>query len=114
MENDTGKTDLSSLRINHDKKHRDRPGSKKWWWLIWAFAAVIVALGYLQLREKLVPATPVQAALVQRLGGSDASAELVATGYVVAQRKAEVASKGTGRLVYLGVHDIFYRGKTAP
>ncbi len=28
---------------------------------------------------------------------------LVASGYVVAQRKAAVASKGTGRLVYLGV-----------
>src|SRR5437773_8018143 len=30
-------------------------------------------------------------------------AVLVASGYVVAQRKAAVASKGTGRLVYLGV-----------
>lgn len=32
-----------------------------------------------------------------------ADAVLVASGYVVAQRKAAVASKGTGRLVYLGV-----------
>jgi len=34
---------------------------------------------------------------------SQANAMLTASGYVVAQRKAAVASKGTGRLVYLGV-----------
>lgn len=34
---------------------------------------------------------------------SQTNASLTASGYVVAQRKAAVASKGTGRLVYLGV-----------
>jgi len=34
---------------------------------------------------------------------SQSNAVLTASGYVVAQRKAAVASKGTGRLVYLGV-----------
>jgi RND family efflux transporter MFP subunit len=34
---------------------------------------------------------------------SQTNAVLTASGYVVAQRKAAVASKGTGRLVYLGV-----------
>jgi RND family efflux transporter MFP subunit len=34
---------------------------------------------------------------------SQANASLTASGYVVAQRKAAVASKGTGRLVFLGV-----------
>ena len=34
---------------------------------------------------------------------SDSDALLTASGYIVAQRKASVASKGTGRLIYLGV-----------
>jgi RND family efflux transporter MFP subunit len=50
----------------------------------------------------VAPATSVKVGTVEMLTGSAAQAELVATGYVVAQRKAEVASKGTGRLVYLG------------
>jgi RND family efflux transporter MFP subunit len=36
---------------------------------------------------------------------SQANSVLTANGYVVAQRKAAVASKGTGRLVYLGVEE---------
>ena len=36
---------------------------------------------------------------------SQANAVLMASGYVVAQKKASVASKGTGRLVYLGVEE---------
>jgi RND family efflux transporter MFP subunit len=36
---------------------------------------------------------------------SQANAVLTASGYVVAQRKAAVASKGTGRLVFLGVEE---------
>ncbi|PYP54996.1 MAG: efflux RND transporter periplasmic adaptor subunit, partial [Gemmatimonadetes bacterium] len=60
-------------------------------------AAVALAGGALSpaLAVHLTPATlvsPVRAGAV-----------LVASGYVVAQRKAAVASKGTGRLVYLGV-----------
>jgi len=47
------------------------------------------------LAVHMAPATMVSP---RRLG-----ATLVASGYVVAQRRAAVASKGTGRLVYLGV-----------
>ncbi len=36
---------------------------------------------------------------------AQASSILTASGYVVAQKKAAVASKGTGRLVYLGVEE---------
>lgn len=37
--------------------------------------------------------------------GSEAQAELVATGYVVAQRKAEVASEASGRLEFIGYEE---------
>jgi RND family efflux transporter MFP subunit len=64
-----------------------------------------VPIAYLQLKEKIKATTAVKVAPVRLITGSDAGADLVATGYVVAQRMAEVASKGTGRLVYLGFEE---------
>src|SRR5207245_11637393 len=48
-------------------------------------------------------AVPVRLAPATVVSPTQSAAVLVASGYVVAQRKAAVASKGTGRLVYLGV-----------
>jgi multidrug efflux pump subunit AcrA (membrane-fusion protein) len=47
----------------------------------------------------------VQLATVSMSSPSQANAVLTASGYVVARRKAAVASKGTGTLVYLGVDE---------
>ena len=98
--------DLAGLRINRSTEsagavpHR-RAGR---WLAIGVPAAVIVVLVVVLLTGggafgsplpvRLTPATMVSPAR--------AGAMLVASGYVVAQRKAAVASKGTGRLVYLG------------
>jgi HlyD family secretion protein len=98
MESQPNKPDLSLLKIDKSKKFGDRPKSKKWLILVWLAAAVAIVVGYFQFRERVAPATKVRTATVSLLSGSDAQAALVATGYVVAQRKAEVASKGTGRL----------------
>jgi HlyD family secretion protein len=49
------------------------------------------------------PAIEVTLTTVSWTSPSQSNAVLTASGYVVAQRKAAVASKGTGRLVYLGV-----------
>jgi RND family efflux transporter MFP subunit len=59
--------------------------------------ALLLARGALRsaVEVRLVPATMVSP--------GRSTAVLVASGYVVAQRRAAVASKGTGRLVYLGV-----------
>ncbi len=106
MNEQNNRTDISSLRIDKTKKYQDRPRSKKWlWWLIGIVAAIVVVIAYTQFKESVASATSVRTARAQMLRGSDAAAELVATGYVVAQRKAEVASKGTGRLVYLGFEE---------
>ncbi len=51
----------------------------------------------------LSPAVEVQSTAAVMQSPSQSGALLSASGYVVAQRKAAVASKGTGRLVYLGV-----------
>src|SRR5213080_667639 len=48
-------------------------------------------------------AVPVRLTPATLVSPMRSGAVLVASGYVVAQRKAAVASKGTGRLVYLGV-----------
>jgi HlyD family secretion protein len=53
----------------------------------------------------LRPAVEVQLATATLTSPSQASAVLTASGYVVARRKAAVASKGTGRLVFLGVEE---------
>lgn len=94
--------DLSSLKISPDKKFRDRPKSRQWVWLVVLFIAAAIVAGYFLLQESVTPTTSVKTGLVTYMSGSDAAADLVATGYVVAQRSAEVASKGTGRLAYIG------------
>lgn len=54
---------------------------------------------------RLNATTPVEAAAVASAYPSQAYTVLNATGYVVAQRKAAVASKATGRLEWLGVRE---------
>lgn len=98
-------SDLSSLRIDKSKKFADRPKSKKWWILVWTVIAAVLVIAYFILQKKVAPATAVKVGVAEMLTGSTAQADLVATGYVVAQRKAEVASKGTGRLVFLGFEE---------
>ena len=63
---------------------------------------VAVAAFYLW-REKLAPRAEVELATAAVISPAEAEALLTASGYVVARRKAAVASKGTGQLVYLGV-----------
>jgi RND family efflux transporter MFP subunit len=99
------KHDLSALRIDRSKRMSDRPRRRRWLYLLWIIVPALLILGYLQLKQKVTSATSVQVATARMLTGPDAEASLVATGYVVAQRKAEVASKGTGRLVFLGFEE---------
>lgn len=94
--------DLSSLKIDPDKKFRDRPKSKKWLWPVGLLVIAVVVIGYFFLQDSVTPTMSVKTGMVTYMSGSDAAADLVATGYVVAQRLAEVASKGTGRLAYIG------------
>lgn len=98
MTESEGRADIGSLRISKDRKYDDRPSRRRWRWIVYPLLIVIAVGAFFLLREFVKPATKVRTGTVTLLTGSEASAELVATGYVVAQRKAEVASKGTGRL----------------
>jgi RND family efflux transporter MFP subunit len=78
---------------------------RQWKHLIAILIVVALALLLNGLYRKgvLTPAVQVQATSVALVYPSQVLTELSASGYVVAQRRASVASKGTGRLVYLGV-----------
>ena len=94
-------TNLESLRIDHDARHRG-PG----WWF-WVSLALIVAAvtggGVWWLAGgSIVQATPVTTTAVQtELIGDAASTATVlnASGYVTARRRATVSSKITGKVV---------------
>jgi RND family efflux transporter MFP subunit len=96
--------ELEKLRI---EKRALGPKARKRKRLIWAVLAAVLAgtLGVLYRMGLLTPAVEVQAAVVQNVYPSQGLTLLNASGYVVADRKAAVASKLTGRLVYLGVEE---------
>ncbi len=97
--------DLTALKIDRRQKSDAPSRGRKWLHLLWLLIPVIVYFGYQLTIKSVAPATKVQTARAQLLSGTDAAAELVATGYVVAQVKAAVASKGTGRLEVLNVEE---------
>ncbi|GAB4327500.1 MAG: efflux RND transporter periplasmic adaptor subunit [Candidatus Zixiibacteriota bacterium] len=106
MSNESTKPDLSALRIRRDDPpaYSGSTRSRRSW--IWAIAAVIVVAAALVIGFQFGgSAIPVETATVQYLNPASAQSLLTATGYVVAQRKAEVASKGTGRLEVLNVEE---------
>ncbi|RME23522.1 MAG: efflux RND transporter periplasmic adaptor subunit [Candidatus Zixiibacteriota bacterium] len=105
---------MSSLRIDKEKRFDDRPRGRWWRWLLIPMLLIVAILAFFLLKQTVTPATKVKVGLVSYLQPSQSGASLVATGYVVAQRKAEVASKGTGRLVYLGFEegDLVHKGDT--
>ncbi|HET9130647.1 MAG TPA: efflux RND transporter periplasmic adaptor subunit [Terriglobia bacterium] len=101
---DAQKADLSALRIDRQKDSEETGKSRRVTWIVSACVIVAVVLvGYFALGNALAQAVEVTLATATMSSPSQSSAVLTASGYVVAQRKASVASKATGRLVYLGV-----------
>jgi HlyD family secretion protein len=97
--------DLSTLRIRREQT----PQSQRPRVPVWAYVAGVVALAiliiFLFFRNSFGGAKEVDLTTATLTSPSQANAVLTASGYVVAQVKAAVASKGTGRLVYLGVEE---------
>jgi len=102
MENKT--IDLSALRIHRSDENQDGPPKKTVTYIVSSVVVLVLIAGGIYLSQILfAPAIEVRLATVSWTSPSQSNAVLMASGYVVAQRKAAVASKGTGRLVYLGV-----------
>ena len=97
----TKNADLSSLRIDRSNKEKINSGKKN----IFISLGIIFLLvvGYFIVNAFLKSNVSVKLTTVVLQKPGQTSASLTASGYVVAQRKASIASKGTGRLIYLGV-----------
>ena len=89
---------LSQLRIDRSAPLQRR--RRRWPWVLAVLVLAAAAAAALLPRKTEVQATTVLAAYP-----SQQFAELSASGYVVAQRRAAVASKGTGRLIELRVRE---------
>ncbi|MGA2193529.1 MAG: biotin/lipoyl-binding protein, partial [Nitrospirota bacterium] len=94
--------DLGKLRI---EKPGIKPGrSRRKGPFVWVVAAALAAAGLL-LFWVLSPRVDVKTAAVSTVYPTQTFTRLNASGYVVAQRKAAVAAKATGRLEWLGVRE---------
>ena len=97
--------DLTSLKINRGERSGNSGSTNRIIKTLFSVAILVaVIFGIISLWNKLIsPATEVNLVAASKISPSESSAILTGSGYVVAQRKASVASKATGRLVYLGV-----------
>ncbi|CBE67166.1 MAG: efflux RND transporter periplasmic adaptor subunit [Candidatus Methylomirabilis oxygeniifera] len=93
--------DLSKLSIDRTAARAPRARRRLWPWAVGL--ALLGAAAILGLSGGFGGPVTVETASVTTAYPSQAVTMLNATGYVVAQRKAAVASKATGRLEWLGV-----------
>ncbi len=100
MENE----DLSKLKIDKTRVITGTRRKKRLIYWVLLIIAVLV-LGFLYVEGVFTPAIQVQVATVSQVYPSQGFTMLNASGYVVAQRKSALASKVTGRLIWLGVEE---------
>jgi len=93
-------SDLGKLAINRDFARIAGRRRRKWLWLAGLAAVALAGLAWYLAQPR---ALTVETAPVVTIYPSQDFLVLNATGYVVAQRKAAIASKASGRLVWLGV-----------
>jgi RND family efflux transporter MFP subunit len=100
---ETKDADLSKLKIDRSEKSRN-PDSKRNMIIGTVTGLIVVAvILFFVLRSSFTTGIEVKLTTAITQSPSQTNASLTASGYVVAQRKAAVASKGTGRLIWLGV-----------
>jgi RND family efflux transporter MFP subunit len=94
--------DLSKLRLDKSGSNFQRKKKLPRWGLIAIGAIAAISIVFLLFANRAIE---VETAVVSRVYPSQSFTLLSASGYVVAQRKAAVASKATGRLEWLGVEE---------
>jgi multidrug efflux pump subunit AcrA (membrane-fusion protein) len=95
--------DLSKLKIEKSGAlYRSAKPKKRALWIAVPLSVVLLIIVY---KAVLNPAVEVEVSTVSLVYPSQSFTLLNASGYVVAQRKAAVASKATGRLEWLGVEE---------
>jgi RND family efflux transporter MFP subunit len=96
----TASASIAQLKIDRSKPQQSKRRRKLWPWLIGVFLLSGAGLGLM-----LTAKPEVQVTSVLLTYPSQQYLQLTASGYVVAQRRAAVASKATGRLVELLVRE---------
>ena len=99
--------DLSKLKISQEQASpggpQQPPARPHYAYLMYIGGALFLALGVYFMMANVFSEEPiVEVTTASLVSPAQANAILTASGYVVAQRKAAIASKATGRLVYLG------------
>ena len=97
---ETKNADLSSLKIDRDRKNVNPEQKGKLIKMIAGGISLVIILIVIVLlfRSYTSPAVEVKMTFAALQSSAQSSAILAASGYVVAQRKAAVASKGMGRI----------------
>jgi RND family efflux transporter MFP subunit len=96
--------DLSKLKIDKSRVVTGtRKKRKQVYWVLLIVALLVTV--FLYVKGVFTPAIQVQVVTVSQIYPSQAFTILNASGYVVAQRKSALASKVTGRLIWLGVEE---------
>ncbi len=96
------KEDISRLRLDKTGRKGYARGSRRW---LYRAGAVIIVAAALFLTLKATSVKEVRSGTISLTYPSQAVTALNASGYVVAERKAALASKTTGTLVWLGVEE---------
>lgn len=100
---DNKNTDLSFLKIDRTAPKQNDASSSRRPLIIGIAVLAVLAASVFFFFNAGPSAQTVELGTVALTTQAQESAVLTASGYIVAQRKAAVASKGTGRLEYLGV-----------
>ena len=97
--------DLNKLKIDKSDKKSVLPGRKKKPFVVATIMVLLIAGLLLYYAGIIAPTTTVDVTTVSMVYPSQSVSVLNASGYIVAQRKAAVASKMTGRLTALLVEE---------
>jgi RND family efflux transporter MFP subunit len=97
--------DLSALKIDRDDDWRAYERSRKVKRALWIGIPFVAILVIFSVFGGMSSTTEVRVGAAAILTETQAHSVLSATGYVVAERQASVASKATGRLEYLAVSE---------
>lgn len=98
-------SDLDRLRIDRPSGEFRPAGSRRWGLILLLVCLALAVLAALYFWGPLRPTEEVAVTVVAKVYPAQAYTVLNASGYVVAQRKAAVSSKSTGRLDFLGVEE---------
>lgn len=95
--------DLSKLKIHRERSSspEEKSPRRTRWIVLIASLAGISLIAFLILNSVFSRSEEVEISSVRMISPSQARSLLTASGYVVAQRKASIASKATGRLIEL-------------